>query len=1154
MDGGSVSKENPQIIKAQLAISDWCRWIQLFNRAFPTFLFGILFTAFSMASAKAPSAPRAVVAKAGMTSQEGPRYAPGELGLISPPPPLLIKLFDTKVKEPLYGNVYNFQDTLSWQNKANWVQVQDGVTNYTFIGNTVIETDTYYYLFHTANQDGPFIYPKYQNGDILPSGSRYGSEIYGYRQTPTQLENMHLNSIRILQNTTLEIILRVDAGGFQTKVVPDQNIIDYTFKNSYVSASPGNNDMYGIDLHSGSNAFGVGVADDEAGNDFLASPYFDSFVTNPLGRTSPPDIDTITCPVRFYPYESIYHGCDGTKLTVPLNSDKFLLQLSKVEEGNSNYNIMYMITNKDSSITPSSIKVSYHRPQGSGRWYSVEVIGPGDIKKSQSNSSVAYTVLPYANSFYAISPNTGVSLGSIYTVSSWIPTIPGKYRMTGKFEKSFGIFEYKTVTVENNNFALSSPTAGTLRSVVIYLYDRTASTPTDILTPMDVYRQSTATSTLSITAQPANIIVTAPATATFSVVASGAAPLSYQWQKNGSAIPGATSASYTTPATTAVDNGTSFTVTVTNSTGSVTSSAAVLTVTGATSGNNLISNPGFESGTTPWLFYTGGTGAFTAASPGNTGTKAANVALTSGSTNIQLYQLNVPLEPNTPYRLSFAGYSTTGDDVTVRLIKNASPYTSYAPDFTANLGTSWQTFTTEFTSSGFTGTVNDGRLMFWFAPFAAAGDTYYLDDVRLEKVTETAISPNIITHPENKTVIEPATATFSVLASGTAPLSYQWKKGGVDISGATSASYTTPPTTTADSGASFTVTVGNLAGSVTSNPATLTVNTLPSIITHPENKTVTAPATATFSVLASGTAPLSYQWKKGGVDISGATSASYTTPATTVADNGSIFTVTVTNSAGSATSSAAVLTVNAAAGTPSIMSHPGSLTVAAGETACFFVSASGTAPLSYQWKKGGVAISGATYGTYCMFATTAADNGSIFTVTVTNSAGSVSSSAAILTVNVGGGGNILGNPGFEGGTASWSFYAGNSSGSWTAIGPAYEGSNAAKVSFSNTDTNQQLYLYNLSLQPNTQYRLRFAAYSSSGRDLRVELLKHVSPYTAYGLNQVVDLSTGWQVFDIPFTTGGFSNPISDARFRFVFNGYAAAGDVYWIDAVSITSL
>jgi hypothetical protein len=75
---------------------------------------------------------------------------------------------------------------------------------------------------------------------------------------------------------------------------------------------------------------------------------------------------------------------------------------------------------------------------------------------------------------------------------------------------------------------------------------------------------------------------------------------------------------------------------------------------------------------------------------------------------------------------------------------------------------------------------------------------------------------------------------------------------------------------------------------------------------------VTAGQTATFAVAATGTAPLSYQWQKNGTAISGATSSSYTTPATTSSDNGAQFTVTASNSAGSATSNAATLTVNAA--------------------------------------------------------------------------------------------------------------------------------------------------------------------------------------------------------------------------------------------------
>jgi hypothetical protein len=151
-----------------------------------------------------------------------------------------------------------------------------------------------------------------------------------------------------------------------------------------------------------------------------------------------------------------------------------------------------------------------------------------------------------------------------------------------------------------------------------------------------------------------------------------------------------------------------------------------------------------------------------------------------------------------------------------------------------------------------------------------------------------------------------------VTAAGTGALTYQWNKNGSAISGATSASYTTPATVASDNGASFAVTVTGTGGNVTSNAATLTVNGPPSITTQPAGKTVIAGQTASFSVAATGTAPLTYQWKMNGTAINGATSSSYTTPATTTGNTNEQFTVTVTNPAGNITSNPATLTVNAA--------------------------------------------------------------------------------------------------------------------------------------------------------------------------------------------------------------------------------------------------
>src|SRR2546421_30168 len=149
-------------------------------------------------------------------------------------------------------------------------------------------------------------------------------------------------------------------------------------------------------------------------------------------------------------------------------------------------------------------------------------------------------------------------------------------------------------------------------------------------------------------------------------------------------------------------------------------------------------------------------------------------------------------------------------------------------------------------------------------------------------------APSITAQPAGQTVTVGQTATFTVAATGTAPLSYQWRKNGVAIAGMTSSSYTIPAATTADNGAQFTVVLSNSVGSVTSSVAMLTVSAAsvaPSITTPPASQTVTAGQTASFSVAATGTAPLSYRWNRNGTTISGATSSSYTTPATSSSDN-----------------------------------------------------------------------------------------------------------------------------------------------------------------------------------------------------------------------------------------------------------------------------
>ncbi|MFN0159305.1 MAG: immunoglobulin domain-containing protein [Bacteroidota bacterium] len=261
-----------------------------------------------------------------------------------------------------------------------------------------------------------------------------------------------------------------------------------------------------------------------------------------------------------------------------------------------------------------------------------------------------------------------------------------------------------------------------------------------------------------------------------------------------------------------------------------------------------------------------------------------------------------------------------------------------------------------------------------------------------------ADGPTIVQQPASTTVNVGQAASFTVSATGTDPLAYQWQKNGVSVPGAILPSYTTPPTVPADNGAEFRCVVSNVAGSITSAVAILTVIGPPTITQHPAGDTVTVGQTATFSVVAVGSGTLSYQWQRNGSAIAGATSSVYTTPPVATSDNGALFRCIVTNSAGAATSSQAMLTVISP---PVITQHPSGDTVIVGQSASFAVAATGTAPLSYQWEKNSADIVGATSSSYTTPPATLGDNGARFRCRVSNAAGSTTSTEAVLVVTAG---------------------------------------------------------------------------------------------------------------------------------------------------------
>ena len=179
----------------------------------------------------------------------------------------------------------------------------------------------------------------------------------------------------------------------------------------------------------------------------------------------------------------------------------------------------------------------------------------------------------------------------------------------------------------------------------------------------------------------------------------------------------------------------------------------------------------------------------------------------------------------------------------------------------------------------------------------------------------------------------------------------------------------------------------------------------PAIVIQPTSQTATAGTNVSFTASASGTPTPAYQWKLNGAAISGATSATLSL-SNVQASNAGNYTLVATNSAGSATSNAAILTVNPLAIAPVITAQPGNQTVSAGAAVTLTASASGTPAPSYQWLKNGAAIAGATGASYTIGSATSANAGT-YSVVASNSAGSVTSSGAVLTVNASSSGPVI---------------------------------------------------------------------------------------------------------------------------------------------------
>jgi hypothetical protein len=525
----------------------------------------------------------------------------------------------------------------------------------------------------------------------------------------------------------------------------------------------------------------------------------------------------------------------------------------------------------------------------------------------------------------------------------------------------------------------------------------------------------------SIDAQPADQTVADGSTLTLSVGASGTGPFTYQWLKAGVVLSGATDSMLQISAVQPSDAG-SYSVVVTGAGGTINSASATVTVsTTAPSFSAQPSSLTLQTGQSSSLSVT-----VTGAPPPTLQWRFNGNAI-AGATSATLSLSNVTTANSGRYDVvatNVAG-AVTSDVATVTVAAPPPPppapppvVVNVAPSITAQptgaatvvgqtvsftvtaTGTPSPTFQwrkgTEAISGATSATLNLGAVT-----LADAGDY----SVVVSNVAG-SLTSNIATlvvdqpaaiaqQPSSITVAPHGSAVLTVSASGTPTPTYQWFKNGVALVAATGATLNLTDLSLGDGG-DYRVIVTNRDTSVTSNVATVVVSSPPMITVEPVPQIALPGTDATFSVTAVGAS--TYQWQKNGVAIPGATLTTLTLTNVQSADAAS-YDVEVTNGFGTTASSPASLTLSLVAVAPVITVEPESRTrILVGGSATFSVTATGVPAPTYQWRKDGTAIAGATTATFQIVAANGDDAG-IYDVVVGNAAGTVTSDPAVLTVS-----------------------------------------------------------------------------------------------------------------------------------------------------------
>ena len=523
--------------------------------------------------------------------------------------------------------------------------------------------------------------------------------------------------------------------------------------------------------------------------------------------------------------------------------------------------------------------------------------------------------------------------------------------------------------------------------------------------------------TLTVNAKPSLVITSNPSPATicqdsnvtFTVTATNGTSFTYQWRKNGSNITGANDSTYTISIAQTTDSGSYDCVVTNNFTCTNTSGAIVLTVN---------AKPTITTHPQTQTVCENGSVTFTVAATGSgltyqwvkAGADISGATDTSYTINpVQLgdaanYWCRVT-DSNNCYRDSSPATLTVNPQPSLVISSSPSPATICQDDnitftVTASGGVAF-TYQWRKEGSNISGATNSTYTIMGAQPIDMGSyDCVVTNNFTCSKTSGTVtltVNPKpSLTGPSNQTLCQDEAISLSVTATNGTTFTYQWRKGGSNITGATDSSYTKTLAQTTDSGSYDCVVTNNYGCVRTSVAATVIVNPKPVITTHPQPQSLCAGSSVTFTVVATTGSPFTYQWLKNGSNISGATNSSYTINPIQSSDTAN-YSCVVTNTYGcSTTSNQAGLTVLTK---PTITTNPLSQAVCENASVTFTVAATGGSPFTYQWRKDGSNLSGATLSSYTINPVLTTSAGTYDCVVTNMYSCSTTSNGAILTVN-----------------------------------------------------------------------------------------------------------------------------------------------------------